>query len=44
MKIGARNSIGLLQDALEIEADEGVKKAIALAISISQRQTQEDNW
>ena len=44
MKIGDRNSIEPLQDALRIEADEGVKKAIALAISLLERQTEEDDW
>ncbi|WP_019507792.1 HEAT repeat domain-containing protein [Pleurocapsa sp. PCC 7319] len=44
MKIGDRNSIEPLQDALKTEADEGVKKAIALAISLLERQTEEDDW
>ena len=44
MKIGDRNSIESLQIALEQESDEGVEKAIALAISLLNRQTEEDDW
>ena len=44
MKIGDRNSIEPLQAALDRESEEGVKKAIALAISLLSRQTEEDDW
>ncbi len=44
MKIGDRNSIEPLQIALEKESEEGVEKAIALAISLLERQTEEDDW
>ena len=44
MKIGDRNSIEPLQTALNRETDEGIKKAIALAISLLERQTEEDDW
>lgn len=44
MKIGDRHSIEPLQAALDRETDEGVKKAIALAISLLQRQTEVDDW
>ena len=47
MKIGDRNSIAPLQTALEQENDANVKKAIALAVSLLQKQpnfTQEDDW
>ena len=44
MKIGDRNSIEPLQTALDKENEEDVKKAIALAISLLERQTEEDDW
>ena len=44
MKIGHRNSIEPLQAALKVETDEGIKKAISLAISLLERQTEEDDW
>ena len=44
MKIGDRNSIEPLQIALEQESEEDVKKAIALAISLLERQTEDDDW
>ena len=44
MKIGDRNSIEPLQVALNKESEEGVKKAIALAISLLERQTEDDDW
>ena len=44
MKIGDRHSIEPLQEALAKEDEEGVKKAIALAISLLERQTEEDDW
>ena len=44
MKIGDRDSIEPLQTALERESEEDVKKAIALAISLLERQTEEDDW
>jgi bilin biosynthesis protein len=43
MKIGDRNCIRALQTALDIESDEGTQKAIALAISLLERQS-EDDW
>ncbi len=44
MKIGDRNSLASLETALDKEKDEGVKKAIALAISLLERQNHEDDW
>ena len=44
MKIGDRNSIEALQTALDKESEEEVKKAIALAVSLLKRQTEEDDW
>lgn len=44
MKIGDRNSIEPLQEALAQENEEGVKKAIALAISLLERQAEDDDW
>ena len=44
MKIGDRNSIEPLQTALDKESKEDVKKAISLAISLLERQTEEDDW
>ena len=44
MKIGDRDSIEFLQTALTKEADEGTKKAIALAISILDKQAEDDDW
>ena len=44
MKIGDRDSIESLQTTLDKEKDEGVKKAIALAISLLERQNDEDDW
>ena len=44
MKIGDRTSIEPLQTALTQESDVGIKKAISLAISLLQRQTEEDDW
>ncbi|MGF1588496.1 MAG: HEAT repeat domain-containing protein [Pleurocapsa sp.] len=44
MKIGDRSSITPLQNSLTIESNEGVKKAISLAISLLQRQTEVDDW
>ena len=45
MKIGDRTVIEPLQTALVKESDEGVKKAIALAISLLERQSEEDkDW
>ncbi len=44
MKIGDRDSLESLQTALDREKDEGVKKAIALAISLLERQNDEDDW
>lgn len=44
MKIGDRYSIELLQTALAKEEDEGIKKAIALAISLLEKQTEDDDW
>ncbi len=40
MKIGDRNSIAALQAALNQESDQGNKKAISLAISLLERQTE----
>lgn len=42
MKIGDRNSIVPLQTALEREKEENIKKAIALGISLLQKQTTDD--
>ena len=44
MKIGDRNSLESLQTALTKETDPGIKKAIALAISLLERQTEADDW
>ena len=44
MKIGDRNSLESLQTALAQETDPGIKKAIALAISLLERQTEADDW
>lgn len=44
MKIGDRNSIASLQTALEKESEEGVRKAISLAISLLSKQTENDDW
>ena len=44
MKIGDRNSIKPLQTALIQESDGEIKKAIALAISLLERQSEEDDW
>ena len=44
MKIGDRHSIEPLQIALNRETESGVKKAIALAISLLERQTEADDW
>ena len=44
MKIGDRNSIAPLQTALNNENNEGNKKAISLAISLLQRQTEAEDW
>ena len=44
MKIGDRKAIEPLQTALSQETDEGIKKAIALAISLLERQTDTDDW
>jgi len=44
MKIGDASVIDSLQVALNRENEEGVKKAIALAISLLSRQTEEDDW
>ncbi|HEY9767847.1 MAG TPA: HEAT repeat domain-containing protein [Coleofasciculaceae cyanobacterium] len=44
MKMGDRSSIAPLQNALTIESNEKVKKAISLAISLLQRQTEVDDW
>lgn len=44
MKIGDRNSIPALQTALSLEKEEGIKKVISLAISLLQRQIEEDDW
>jgi bilin biosynthesis protein len=44
MKIGDRNSLESLQTALAQESDEGIKKAMVLAISMLERQTEVDDW
>ena len=44
MKIGDRNSIEQLQAALAKEPDEEIKKAISLAISMLEKQTEADDW
>ena len=47
MKLGDRNSIVPLQTALAKETDEGIKKAITLAISLLEKQTavtESDDW
>jgi bilin biosynthesis protein len=44
MKIGGRNSLEPLQASLIQETEEGVKKAMALAISMLERQTDVDDW
>ena len=44
MKIGDLDSIELLKTALTQEEDESVKKAIALAISLLEKQTEDDDW
>jgi bilin biosynthesis protein len=44
MKIGDRNSLEPLQTSLIQETEEGVKKAMALAISMLERQTDVDDW
>ena len=44
MKIGDRNSIEALKAALSKESDEANRKAISLAISLLQRQTEADDW
>ncbi|MGL5939339.1 MAG: HEAT repeat domain-containing protein [Waterburya sp.] len=44
MKIGDRNSLEPLQASLIQEREERVKKAIALAISMLERQTEVDDW
>ena len=44
MKIGDRNSIELLQLALDQEADREIKKALSLAISMLARQPEADDW
>ncbi len=44
MKIGDRNSLEPLQASLIQETEEGVKKAMALAISMLERQTDVDDW
>jgi bilin biosynthesis protein len=44
MKIGDRATIVPLQTALEQESDEDIKKAIALAISLLERQSNDDDW
>jgi bilin biosynthesis protein len=44
MKIGDRNSLEPLQTALDKESNEGIKKAIALAISMLEKQTEADDW
>jgi bilin biosynthesis protein len=43
MKIGDRNSVTSLQTALDKESDEGIQRAIALAISLLEKQREEDN-
>lgn len=44
MKIGDRNSLEPLQTSLVQETEAGVKKAMALAISMLERQTEVDDW
>ena len=44
MKIGDRDSIPALQTALATEEDEGIRKAISLAISLLSKQTDDDDW
>ena len=47
MKIGDRDSIAPLQTALAKETDEGIKRAISLAISLLEKQTavtESDDW
>ncbi|MBE9044857.1 HEAT repeat domain-containing protein [Pleurocapsales cyanobacterium LEGE 10410] len=44
MKIGDRTSIEPLETALAKESDLGIKKAISLAISLLQRQSEADDW
>jgi bilin biosynthesis protein len=44
MKISDRNSLEPLQASLIQETEEGVKKAMALAISMLERQTDVDDW
>ena len=44
MKISDRRSIEPLQATLAQETDEGIKKAISLAISILDRQSEADDW
>ncbi len=44
MKINDRNSIEPLQAALTTEVDRGIKKAISLAISMLEKQSEADDW
>jgi bilin biosynthesis protein len=44
MKIGDRNSLEPLQTALVQENDEKIKKAMTLAISMLEKQTEVDDW
>ncbi|GAB4550436.1 MAG: HEAT repeat domain-containing protein [Pleurocapsa sp.] len=44
MKSGDRTTIVPLQTALERESDEDIKKAIALAVSLLERQSDDDDW
>ena len=44
MKIGDRQAIASLQNALSKEPDLGVQKAITIAISLLERQTEDDDW
>lgn len=44
MKINDRNSIEALQAALTKEVDRGIKKAISLAISMLEKQSEADDW
>lgn len=44
MKIGDRNSIEPIQTALAQETDSGIQKAMNLAISILEKQSEADDW
>ncbi|NES84835.1 MAG: HEAT repeat domain-containing protein [Moorea sp. SIO2B7] len=44
MKIGDRSALAPLQNALTKESEEGVHKAIKLAISLIEKKSEEDDW